>query len=152
MFFDVGNRNALVSFDLPGLGVGLVGHMSTVFEHTASFTHEQLPGRVVFGPGRRGEVAAEVARFDPAGVLVVGGSHDVGTVDDIREALSVPVETIIGVRAHVPADDVRAALETVDGYSPDVVVTVGGGSATGLGKMIALHRDITVLSVPTTYA
>ncbi len=34
----------------------------------------------------------------------------------------------------------------------DGVVTVGGGSTTGLGKLVALRRQLPLLAVPTTYA
>ena len=34
----------------------------------------------------------------------------------------------------------------------DAVVTIGGGSATGLGKAVALERRLPILAVPTTYA
>ena len=42
-----------------------------------------------------------------------------------------------------PAGDVARA---------DAVVSVGGGSATGLGKAIALTHDVPIVAVPTTYA
>ena len=38
------------------------------------------------------------------------------------------------------------------GAGVDVVVAVGGGSAIGLAKAIALHRPVRIVAVPTTYA
>ena len=60
----------------------------------------------------------------------------------------MPVETIIGVRPHVPAETCALALDMVDRLDPNIVVTVGGGSATGLGKMIALRTRRAPVSLP----
>lgn len=116
------------------------------------FIHDQLPGRIVFGAGRRHGAPGEILALGPSGVLIIGGAHDANMISDLASALDVPTETIIGVRPHVPAETVRDALVTVDRLQPNVVVTVGGGSATGLGKMIARERDVALVTVPTTYA
>ena len=117
-----------------------------------NFVHDQLPGRVVFGAGRRLEAPQELESLGASRVLVIGGSHDATTVDELVDRLAMPTETMIGVRPHVPADTVRATLETFDRFRPDTVVTIGGGSATGLGKMVVLERDVDLLAIPTTYA
>ncbi len=116
------------------------------------FTHDQLPGRIVFGAGRRHDIPAELARLGSTRVVVIGGSHDEATIDELQQHLDIPTESILGVRPHVPSDTVQTALEVVDRFGPDAVVTVGGGSAIGLGKMIALERDVDLVAVPTTYA
>lgn len=116
------------------------------------FTHDQLPGRIVFGAGRRRETPHELESLGATRVVVIGGSHETATIDELVDRLDIPVETIIGVRPHVPSDVVRDALDVVDRFDPDAVVTVGGGSATGLGKMVALQRDVSLLAMPTTYS
>lgn len=117
-----------------------------------NFTHEQLPGRIVFGAGRRRETPHELRLLGASRTVVIGGSHDAATIDELVRQLDIPVETLIGVRPHVPSGTVRDALDVVDRFDPDVVVTVGGGSATGLGKMVALERNVDLLAIPTTYA
>lgn len=116
------------------------------------FIHDQLPGRIVFGAGRRRDIGHELERSGAERVLIVGGSHETVTIQELVEELDVRSDTIIGVRPHVPASAVSGALEIVDRFTPDVVVSVGGGSATGMAKMIALHRDVQLIAVPTTYA
>ena len=68
------------------------------------FIHDQLPGRIVFGAGRRHGAPAEIGALDPTGVLIVGGSHDTEAITALIDGIDVPVETIIGVRPHVPAE------------------------------------------------
>lgn len=116
------------------------------------FTHVQLPGRIVFGAGRRRETPHELGLLGASRLLIIGGSHDATTIDELAHRLDIPVETIIGVRPHVPSGTVRDALEVVDRFGPDAIATVGGGSATGLGKMVALKRNVALLALPTTYA
>jgi maleylacetate reductase len=126
--------------------------MTTVGGPPLNFTHQQLPARIVFGAGRRRETPAELDALDATRVLVIGGAHDTSAIDELVTQLALPADTIVGVRPHVPADTVRQALAIVDDFGPDAVVAVGGGSATGLGKMIALERDVVLLAIPTTYA
>jgi len=44
------------------------------------------------------------------------------------------------------------ALAALPEHDVDVVVTVGGGSTTGLGKAVALTTGLPIVAVPTTYA
>lgn len=44
------------------------------------------------------------------------------------------------------------ALRAFDGCGADAVVTIGGGSATGLAKALRLEREFFFVAVPTTYA
>ena len=119
---------------------------------STNFTYEQLPGRIVFGAGRRHETPGELERFEATRVLLIGGSHDTETIDQLVDRLDMAVETLVGVRPHVPSEIVQDALDLVDRFAPDAVVAIGGGSATGLAKMVALERDVRLLALPTTYA
>jgi maleylacetate reductase len=53
---------------------------------------------------------------------------------------------------HVPIERVREAVDEVDRLAPDGLVAVGGGSAIGLAKAIALDRPLPIAAVPTTYS
>ena len=52
----------------------------------------------------------------------------------------------------MPAERASDACELARRRGIDVVVTIGGGSATGLGKAVALNVPLRILAVPTTYA
>jgi maleylacetate reductase len=125
------------------------------------FVHEALPGRVVFGVGSVGQVADEVAALGLERVLLVvdEASKAVGDriADDLGERYAGRLDE---VRQHVPEDLATAAQRTAVEARADGVLTLGGGSATGLGKAIAVDPGaqdaaggrVTLVAVPTTYA
>ncbi|MBI0579480.1 iron-containing alcohol dehydrogenase [Neobacillus cucumis] len=47
---------------------------------------------------------------------------------------------------------VEKSLQVVETLEVDSLVAIGGGSAVGLAKAIALHTDLPILALPTTYA
>jgi alcohol dehydrogenase class IV len=53
---------------------------------------------------------------------------------------------------HVPIETARAARDEARRLGADCAVAIGGGSATGLGKAIALDSGLPILAIPTTYA
>ena len=117
------------------------------------FVYDSLGGRVVFGVGSRRELGTEVDRLGASRVLLVAGSHedeiaaDLGTVLGDRQ-----VGRFADVVQHVPGPQADAAIALARSLDADAVVTVGGGSATGFGKIIALALSLPTVAVPTTYA
>lgn len=57
-----------------------------------------------------------------------------------------------GARVHVPRGTVELASAALDRSGADTVVTLGGGSATGLGKALRLERSPHFVAVATTYS
>ena len=84
-------------------------------------------------------------------VLCSPGQEDTGEL--VASALG---ERSVGMRAdavmHVPADVAERARTEAVSLGADGCVAVGGGSAIGLGKAIALKHDLPIVAVPTTYA
>ena len=126
------------------------------------FVHEALPGRVVFGVGSVERVGDEVAALGLERVLLVvdEASKAVGDriADDLGERYAGRLDE---VRQHVPEELATSARRTAVEAHADGVVTVGGGSATGLGKAIAVDPAaqeaaaggvVSLVAVPTTYA
>jgi alcohol dehydrogenase class IV len=121
-------------------------------EPRLSFVHEGLPQRVLFGAGTvERHLAAEVARLGAARVLLVASGRDADLVARLSGVLPVVLHWS-EVRQHVAvelAERARAAAEQAD---VDLLVSVGGGSTTGLAKAVALTTGLPVIAVPTTYA
>lgn len=53
---------------------------------------------------------------------------------------------------HVPLEAATGTRQAVERAGAQGCVAVGGGSAVGLGKAVALTADLPVVAVPTTYA
>lgn len=120
---------------------------------TPAFTYESLAVRVVFGPGARRGAAAELDRLDLAHVLVVATASCRQAADAVVADLDHRVTwRIDGVRRHVPEASVDGACDAVATAEADGIVTIGGGSATGLGKAVALRTGLPLVALPTTYA
>ncbi len=62
------------------------------------------------------------------------------------------IDVFAGAVMHTPVEVTAEALTFVRNLGADAVVSLGGGSTTGLGKAIALHTDLPQIVVPTTYA
>jgi maleylacetate reductase len=62
------------------------------------------------------------------------------------------LEVFNEARRHVPREIVERASVALRDARADAVVTIGGGSATGLGKALRLAADFFFVAVPTTYA
>ncbi len=116
-------------------------------------SYEALPGRVLFGAGAVAEVGAEVERLGAERALLIDGLLDAGVIGRLERGLGERHAGTIGdVAQHVPAELAAAALERARQAGADCLVAVGGGSATGLAKSVALETGLPILAVPTTYA
>ena len=118
-----------------------------------SFSYDALPGRVIFGAGRRREVGSEVDRLGDHRVLLIADRFDSSLSAEIAELLgSRCVGVFTNVVQHVPVNIAEEAREIATKTGATMTVTVGGGSTTGFGKAISLSHRIPQISLPTTYA
>lgn len=117
------------------------------------FTYEALPARVIFGTGTIGRLPAELGRLGCGRALVLSTPEQRGTAERVAGLLGPALAGVFaGAAMHTPTEVTATALQEVDRLRADAVVSVGGGSATGLGKAIALRTDLPQVAVPTTYA
>jgi maleylacetate reductase len=69
-----------------------------------------------------------------------------------REIGNLACGVFSGATMHTPVDVTEAAVKVATETLADCVVSLGGGSTTGLGKAIAYRTDLSQIVVPTTYA
>ncbi len=117
------------------------------------FVHTFLPGRVVFGAGALDQVAAEAELLGVRRVLLIATK----SVRDAADVVEVELKDgfagrIDGVTQHVPTEVAATARAKAQEVRADGLVTIGGGSAIGLAKAIALTSGLPIIAVPTTYA
>ncbi len=118
------------------------------------FTYEALPGRVVFGTGSsRSQLAPEIERLGALRILLIASARD----QPLAEQLTLPfAAAVVGhfsaVRPHVPIEVAQQARALARELEADCLLTIGGGSAIGTAKAVALEQGQPIVAVPTTYA
>ncbi|WP_139983079.1 maleylacetate reductase [Nocardioides litoris] len=116
------------------------------------FVHETLPQRVRFASGAAAEaLAAEVAGTGAQRVMVVAAGAESDLAGRITDGLPVALRHD-EVVMHVPVAVAERARAAAREHDVDLVVSVGGGSTTGLAKAVALETGLPIVAVPTTYA
>jgi maleylacetate reductase len=118
-----------------------------------NFVYDVPASRVVFGVGRIRQVPDEVELLGAERVLLIAGGREKKYADELAVALGSRLVDRIGeVVMHVPAALAAAAHEQTEQSRADLLVCLGGGSAIGLAKAVALRTRLPILAVPTTYA
>lgn len=117
-----------------------------------SFSHQTLGQQVHFGVGNlTRDVRSEVTRHQAQQILLIASGSAVAAADELHATLRI-AHRIDGARQHVPVEDVESACDAATQAQADLILCVGGGSAIGLGKAVALKTRAPIIAVPTTYA
>jgi maleylacetate reductase len=121
-----------------------------------SFVHVGLPSRIILGTGTLDQVAAETVGLK---VLLIATKSARDSADLVELALGDAFAGRIDeVRQHVPKETADAARAKAREVEATAIVAIGGGSAIGLAKAIALTADegagggLVIVAVPTTYS
>ena len=118
-----------------------------------NFTYTGLPSRIVFGSGTLGAVGDEVSRLGGNRVLLLAGPRLESLAADLTAQLGTRVVARFdGAAMHTPLEVTTRAMELAEAAAVDCVVAIGGGSATGLSKALAVRGGYNQIIVPTTYA
>jgi alcohol dehydrogenase class IV len=118
-----------------------------------SFMLETLPTRVVFGSGTLSSVGAEIERLGAARALILTTPQQEVQGRKLGSALDSLFAGIFSDAAmHTPVEVTERALAVMRDCRAECIVSLGGGSTTGLGKALALRTGIKQICIPTTYA
>lgn len=120
---------------------------------TRPFVFPGLATRVVFGHGTLAQVPDEVARLGHSRALVLSTPHQKAEAQALADRLGEKAAGVFaGAAMHTPVEVTDEAIAAFTAADADCVVSLGGGSTTGLGKAIAIRTGADQIVIPTTYA
>jgi maleylacetate reductase len=116
------------------------------------FVHDTLPQRVAFGSGEAAAILRrEIRDLGATRVMLIAAKAEMHLADTIARDIPVALRHD-DVVMHVPVEVAERARAAAAGHGIDALVSVGGGSTTGLAKAVALTSGLPIVAVPTTYA
>lgn len=116
------------------------------------FSHTTLGQRVLFGAGQAAtHLAAEVDRLKAQRIMLIAAVPESEIAATVTSGIAVTLH-YDDVVMHVPIETAEKARTAADMAEIDLLVSVGGGSTTGLAKAIALTTGLPIIAIPTTYA
>jgi len=118
-----------------------------------SFTHTSSPARIVFGRGSIRQAGEEIRRLGCRRALVLSTPQQVVQAQALATQIGDLGAAVFAEAAmHTPVDVTGKAVDAWKSANADCVVSIGGGSTTGLGKAIAARTGAQQVVIPTTYA
>lgn len=116
------------------------------------FVHDTLPQRVCFGSGEAAAyLAAQAAELGATRIMLIAAKPEMQLAGAIAVDLPVALRHD-DVVMHVPVEVAERAREAAAASRIDALISVGGGSTTGLAKAVAMTTGLPIIAVPTTYA
>lgn len=120
---------------------------------TREFVYSTSPAHIVFGAGKAADAGDWIDRIGCRCALVLSTPHRKADAERLAETLgSRAAGVFAGAVMHTPVEVTEQAMEVARQTAADCLVSLGGGSTTGLGKAIAYRTDLPQIVIPTTYA
>ena len=118
-----------------------------------NFVHRTVGQRVLFGSGTRQHLPEEAALAGIRRAMVVSTAGQARRGNELAALLGDRCQVrFSGARMHTPVPVTDEAVALAAEHRIDGIVAVGGGSAIGLAKAIALRTDALQIVLPTTYS
>lgn len=118
-----------------------------------SFAFAGSPAQIVFGNGALSRTTEWVETLGCRRALVLCTPQQRADGETLaRELGSRAAGVFAGAVMHTPVEVTETAVARATELGADCVVSLGGGSTTGLGKAIAYRTDLPQVVLPTTYA
>lgn len=120
---------------------------------TRAFTFPGISTRVVFGSGTIAQTAEEIRRLGHDRALVLSTPQQAVQAETLAAAIGpLSAGIFAGAAMHTPVTVTDEAVAAYRASGASAVVSLGGGSTTGLGKAIAVRTGADQVVIPTTYA
>lgn len=117
------------------------------------FAFAGISTRVIFGTGTIAQAGEEVKRLGRSRALVLSTPNQAQDAERLAGLLGdLAVGVFSDATMHTPVDVTDRAVSAWQAAGADCVVSLGGGSTTGLGKAIAVRTGADQVVIPTTYA
>ena len=115
--------------------------------------NQALASRVVFGVGTLARAPGVASELGMRRAMVITTSSQAATAARLMELLG-EAGALLFPRAvmHTPVEVTLGAMKLAKAERIDGLIALGGGSAIGLSKAIALRTDLPQIAIPTTYA
>lgn len=118
-----------------------------------TFTYTANPVTVDFAPGASRSVGDWVKRLGRGRAIVLSTPQQAGDAERmVKELGALGAGVFAGAAMHTPVAVTEEAIARLNTLSADCIVSLGGGSTTGLGKALALRTGLPQIAVATTYA
>lgn len=117
------------------------------------FYYQALPVQVYFGAGEAKRTQDILKQAGYHKILLIATPGQQKAAEQLARQLG---DLTVTVYAHavmpVPAEVARQAVQAAQELQVDCCLALGGGSAIGLAKAIALDTHLPIVAIPTTYA
>ncbi|KAH9211225.1 hypothetical protein DL95DRAFT_342114 [Leptodontidium sp. 2 PMI_412] len=118
-----------------------------------NFVYTASPSRVIFGSGTVTQLPVELTRQNLSSPLILTTPEQASQAESLSKILNGNIAGIFSEAAmHTPLNVTNKAVEYAKSANADSVVSIGGGSTTGLGKAISIRTGLPHICIPTTYA
>lgn len=118
-----------------------------------SFSFAGSAAQIVFGNGTRKRLGQWIEKIGCARALVLSTPQQAADAESVAAQLGpLAAGVFAGAVMHTPVDVTETAVAKAKEVGADCLVSLGGGSTTGLGKAIAYRTNLRQIAVPTTYA
>ncbi|KAL7756830.1 hypothetical protein ACKLNR_013823 [Fusarium oxysporum f. sp. zingiberi] len=118
-----------------------------------AFVYSANPTRIIFGSGTIQKLPEELSKLGVIRPLVLSTPQQVTEAENVSKILGGNIAGFFSeARMHTPVDITQRACDHAAATQADALVSIGGGSTTGLGKAISIRTGLPHLSIPTTYA
>jgi len=116
------------------------------------FDHQTLPQRVRFASSAAAENLRDaLTELGAHRFMVIASRGQRAAAEAILAGVPV-AHWCAEVVMHVPVEVAQRARDAAADHDVDALISIGGGSATGLAKAVALTTGLPIVAVPTTYA
>jgi alcohol dehydrogenase class IV len=116
------------------------------------FDHQTLPQRVRFASSAAAENLRDALTELGAHRFMMIASRGQRAAAEVILADLPVAHWCEEVVMHVPVEVAQRARDAAADHDVDALISIGGGSATGLAKAVALTTGLPIVAVPTTYA